>query len=198
MVDETRNGSGRHVVAPSARVRNAPITVDRLRTRRGDPATGEVPLPVEEHEASDVRSGLFFGQGMVAEDEVAPVVQRRLARPRPAGERVLRLAAGLALALAALVLFGDAGRQAVVRLRSGARDVVWRMAPLTVRSNPSGARVFVQDALRGATPFSSQEPCRGRPIRVRVEAASHGIWEWRGLCPYEGPVALEANLQQLR
>ena len=127
----------------------------------------------------------------VASTELAvqPVVRARPTRAAGHIESMLRLAALTGALLCVGVFFFDALYSSVTRLVTRQR---WRSVPVTITSAPR-ARVFIGEQDVGWTPVSRVEYCRGRGIRVRVEAPGHDVWTWDGLCPNHGELKLDAQ-----
>ncbi len=183
----------RVVIRPTKRRRKRTLTptVERIVPPRPPTwrETGELRLD----ELED--SGVFRLEGPSAEHEIAPVVAQQQRRPRTPLERALRISTMTLVALALLAFFGPAILGAARRALTGAPDDRWRAVPLSVGSDPSGARVFVEDQPRGVTPYLTRERCRGRTVHLRVELAGHNIWQWSGFCSADG-VKVRADLQR--
>jgi hypothetical protein len=164
-----------------------------------DVVTGEIPIqpPMEEHDTMDRGSGLLSGFDPSAEREVAPLVSTRR-REITSLESWLRLALASTALLLVLILFWEAYLWGVARLVAGSGVPPWREVAVEVDSAPVSGRVSIQDTFRGNTPLSTSEPCRGRTVKILVQASGYATWQWEGLCPKEGPLQLQARLQPLR
>jgi hypothetical protein len=179
-------------IESTKRVRRAAATVERLEPPRPDEwITGEHYFGAHE----DTAQRLLNATGIRSEDvAVQPLIQRRISRPRSAWERGARLAVALALLCLVTAFFFQALVQGAARLFDGGPPG-WRAVEIRIDSDPPGASVIVGEQNRGRTPLSLVERCRGRSIRVRLEAPGYATWAWDGLCPARGPLALEARLQ---
>ncbi len=148
-------------------------------------------------DSTDRGSGLLLGLDPSGEDEVAPVVARRERRPVDGLEAGARLLGALALA-ACVALCAGRGLEAGFRwLRSGERTAPWREVAIRIVSAPEGAEVSIDGQVRGRTPLVLHELCKRRALSVLVGAPRHRTWNWRGICPARGALALEARLQPL-
>jgi hypothetical protein len=164
-----------------------------------DVVTGEIPIQpsLEEHDEMDRGSGLLSGFDPSAEREVAPLVSISK-REVTSLESWLRLGLASTALLLVLILFWEAYLWGVTRLVTGSGVPSWREVVVEVDSSPVPGRVSIQDTFRGRTPLSASEPCRGRTVKILVQAPGYATWQWEGLCPKSGPLQLRAQLQPLR
>lgn len=187
------SGAGRRRTASSVafRLDQQPLT---------DVRTGELQaMPTGEHDVMDKGSGLLTGFDPSAENQIAPLVTDRAARPPPGPtERRLRFALAAAAAVSALAFFGEAYGWGVVRLTEGHAPAPWRDVVIEVRSTPLAGDVTIMGRPRGRTPLRTRVPCRGLPIEVLVRAEGHVTWQWSGLCPRRGPLRLQADLNPIQ
>lgn len=155
-----------------------------------DVITGELQVPpFEEHDGTDPGSGLLIGFGRAAGHPKPP--------PREIGvaESWLRLVMGLLLVGLVVGTFWHGfgwGLQSI----AGRFRAPWRNVTIHVVSAPTGGEVSVGGVVRGQTPLTLVEPCRGRPILVLVRARGYTTWQWTGICPGSGRLELDAELQQ--
>jgi len=173
------------------RARGAAATVERLEPpRTEDWVTGQHSIyPVEEDIPSS--PGQMMAPSFTRE---AGRPGLRPVRPRSRLEMVLRLVFAIGLFLLILVFFWDAFTQTVSRLATLGK-VPWRAVTLRISSNPTGAIVYVDEKQRGVTPLQLVENCRGRFVRVRLQAPGYANWVWGGLCPRRGELRLDVQLQ---
>lgn len=180
------------LIEATKRLRRASATVERLESREPDDwITGEYLLGTGEDTGQ-----YLLGSGVRSDDvTIQPVLRRRRAeRPAHGLERALRLCAALAVVLVVVVFFFEAFSQGVSRLAGDTRPA-WRAVIVKVDAEPVRARVIVGDKVRGWTPLRFTERCRGRSIRVRLEARGFATWAWDGLCPARGDLKLAVQLQ---
>lgn len=140
-------------------------------------------------------SGLLLGLDPTGEEEVAPVVASRERRPVVGLEAALRLLAALVLAACVALAAGGALQAGWRRLRSGERTAPWREVVVQIESLPTGSEVSIDGAPRGQTPLARRELCKGRALSVLISTTGHRTWQWRGICPSQGPLRLLARLQ---
>jgi|GEM_PF-6926513 hypothetical protein len=183
---------------PAPRVRRRSTTVEKIElpTALDWRATGELIAPLdEEHELSDVRSALLTGSTLPGESQVAPLfVDHGASRKRSQIERILRLLFAVGILLTIVAFFAKGGEQSIRRIVTGESTPRWRQIPLVVTASVDKASVYIDGKLRGKTPLLASERCRGRTIRVRIEAAGHSVWQWSGFCPASGDLKLNAAL----
>jgi hypothetical protein len=156
-----------------------------------DVITGEFQVPpFEEHDGTDPGSGLLIGFGRPGGRDAKPP-------PREIGvaESWLRLVMGLLLIGLVVGTFWHAfgwGLQSI----GGHCRAPWRNVSIHLVSSPTGGEVSVAGTVRGQTPLTLVEPCRGRPILVLVRARGYSTWQWTGICPTSGRLELDAELQR--
>jgi len=192
--DRAAAASGREPTRP--RVRG---TVIRLEQAHIGWRTGEWSQTTYRgvDDTTDDHSGMITGLDPSGEAEIAPLVRRRVPRPLTGIEAWLRLAAGTVLASVLLLFFTPALAAGVTWAFTGRLRAPWKEVAIEVTSRPTGARVLVGTHPRGTTPILLREACKGRLLRLLVEAPGHLAWEWSGLCPARG-LRLEAELRPLR
>jgi hypothetical protein len=186
--------------APPQGRRRSNSVVFRLEPALRDIRTGELQVPqMEENDTTDPSSGAITGLDQSAEQEVAPVVEPGEGPDRAVG----RLEAGVRLALASLVtllvvfFFWNAYAWTVSKIFTGGASS-WRLVSLRIESSPVPGEVSIQGEPRGRTPLDTRSPCRGRAIKILVQAPGYATWQWNGVCPEQGRLKLQARLRPLR
>jgi hypothetical protein len=183
-----------------ARLKRDAIGQERRRgamvVRREPPRhVGDATAPfVGEDDPTDSRSGLLSGLDPSGESEVVPLIPAGARRPVRPLEVTLRLALGLVLLTTLVIFFSPALRWGWARISRGDRTAPWREIKLHISAEPAGV-VIIRGQRRGTTPLHTTEECRGERISVLVEARGYLAWQWEGLCPEAGDLALAAVLQ---
>lgn len=170
------------------RLRRASATVERLKRPQPDEWT------TSEHriaEALELNDGGLTGipSGNIS---MRSVLGGATTRPHSQLEGVLRIIVGAGLILTLASFFAEAFLSWGGNSSSAP---VWREVTVRIASAPKQADVFVGEKRRGETPLTTTEYCRGRNIRIRVQAPGYVTWAWHGLCPQRGDLVLKANLR---
>jgi hypothetical protein len=195
--DSSARASGREADPLKPTRRSIVHRLERAPLR--DAHTGELPQPfIGEDDSTDSEAGLITGFDPSAESEIGPVLALRERRPVMGLEAWLRWGTGLCLLALALAFSWRAYSWGLGRLLSGRGNAPWREVLLTIRSRPNQARVLVQGDLRGRTPLTLLEQCKGRRMDVVIQAQGYVAWQWSGICPAAGHLELRGDLQRLR
>jgi len=120
------------------------------------------------------------------------------AQDRPVGrlETTLRLVLASLVTLLVVFFFWNAYAWAVAMLFTGGGPS-WRVVSLRVESSPVPGNVNIEGQARGRTPLDISTPCRGRAIKILVQAKGYATWQWNGVCPDQGRLELRARLKPL-